>query len=56
MTSLRRLAGGYVTVDGDVVSLEAPPDRILREVRKASSKLPAAFKTPPISAPTADES
>ncbi len=44
MESLRRLAGGYVTIDGDIVSLEAPPDRILREVRYVSNKLPEQFR------------
>lgn len=44
MQSLRRLAGGYITIDSDVVSLEAPPDRILREVRHVSNRLPEEFR------------
>jgi Histidine kinase-, DNA gyrase B-, and HSP90-like ATPase len=43
MMGVRRLAGGFVTIDGDVVSLEAPPQKILSELRRASSKLPEAF-------------
>jgi hypothetical protein len=39
MASVRRLAGGLVTIAGDVVSLEAPPDRILRELRAATSQV-----------------
>ena len=44
MQSLRRLAGGFVTIENDVVSLEAPPDRILREVRRVAVKLPDIFR------------
>lgn len=44
LQSLKRLAGGYITIDGDVVSLEAPPERILREVRYVSAKLPEQFR------------
>ena len=42
--SVRRLTGGYVTIDGDVVSLEVPPDKILKEIRKISHKVPIALR------------
>lgn len=44
MQTLRRLAGGYVTVENDVVSLEAPPQRILQEIRNVSHRLPSQFQ------------
>jgi len=40
MEAVRRLAGGYVTIEGDVVRLETSPERILRTIRRVSSKLP----------------
>jgi len=44
LTSLRRLAGGYVTIHEDVISLEAAPERILQEVRITSKQLPEQFR------------
>lgn len=44
LTSLRRLAGGYVSINNDVVSLEAAPVRILNEIRKTSKELPEQFR------------
>ena len=41
MEAVRRLAGGYVTIEGDVVRLETNPEKILRTIRRVSSKLPA---------------
>jgi hypothetical protein len=42
--SVRRLAGGYVTVSGDIVSLEAPPEKILEQVRLQGKKLPSKIR------------
>ena len=44
LQSLRRLAGGYISIDGDVVCLEAPPMRIMHEIRVVSAKLPEQFR------------
>ncbi len=44
LTSLRRLAGGYVSIHNDVVTLEVAPERILQEVRKTSKQLPEQFR------------
>jgi hypothetical protein len=46
MQSVRRLAGGYVTIEGERVTLEAPPERILRELRLQTKKLPEEFAPP----------
>jgi hypothetical protein len=46
MTTVKRLAPQYVTLDGDVVYLEVPPDRILREVRGHVQKLPVDYRPP----------
>jgi hypothetical protein len=46
MLSVRRLAGGYVTIEGERVTLEAPPERILRELRLQTKKLPEEFAPP----------
>lgn len=43
LQSVRRLAGGYVTIEGERVTLEAPPERILRELRLQTKKLPEEF-------------
>lgn len=43
LESVRRLAGGYLTFEGEVVSLEVPPATILREVRVQTSTLPEIF-------------
>lgn len=40
MEAVRRLAGGYVTIQGDVVRLEINPEKILKTIRRLSSKLP----------------
>ena len=40
LESVRRLTGGYVSIDGDIVSLEVPPEKILSEIRRISHKVP----------------
>lgn len=42
--SARRLAGGYITITGDVIALEAPPEKILNTLRLAAQQLPTGFK------------
>ena len=42
--SVRRLAGGYISVAGDIVSLEAPPEKILEQVRLQGKKLPSKLR------------
>ena len=44
LTSLQRLAGSYITIEGDKVWLEAPPERILREVRGLKQQLPPDYR------------
>ncbi len=44
MQSARRLAGGYISIDGDVVALEAPPEKVLRQLHVQIRKLPADFR------------
>lgn len=40
MQSVRRMAGGFVSIQGEVVSLEAPPEKILGVIRVHTSRLP----------------
>ncbi len=42
--SAATLVGGYMNVIGDVVTLDAPPDKILSEIRRQSDNLPAKFR------------
>ncbi|HXM20274.1 MAG TPA: ATP-binding protein [Terriglobales bacterium] len=44
VNSAAMLAGGYMNVVGDVVTLDAPPDKILSEIRRQSDNLPAKFR------------
>ena len=44
MEAVRRLAGGYVTIQGDVVRLEINPEKILRTIRRLSTKLPVRLQ------------
>ncbi len=44
LTSIQRLAGSYITIQDDKVWLEAPPERILREVRGLKQQLPPDFR------------
>ena len=46
MGSVKRFAPQYVTLDGDVVYLEVPPDRIVREIRGHVQKLPVEYRPP----------
>ena len=44
MASVKRFAPQYVTLDGDVVYLEVPPERIIREVRGHVQKMPVDYR------------
>jgi hypothetical protein len=44
MASVKRFAPQYITLDGDVVYLEVPPERIIREVRLHVQKLPIQYR------------
>jgi len=44
MASVKRFAPQYVTLDGDVVYLEVPPERIIREVRGHVQKMPVEYR------------
>jgi hypothetical protein len=44
MESVKRFAPQYVTIDGDVVYLEVPPERIIREVRGHVHKMPVEYR------------
>jgi hypothetical protein len=45
MASVKRFAPQFVTLDGDVVYLEAPPERIIREVRGHIQKIPVEYRS-----------
>lgn len=44
INSAAMLAGGYMNVVGDVVTLDAPPDKVLFEIRRQSDNLPSRFR------------
>jgi hypothetical protein len=44
MESVKRFAPQFVTLERDVVYLEAPPDRIIREVRGHVPKIPVEYR------------
>ncbi len=44
MASVKRFAPQYVSLDGDVVYLEVPPDRIIREIRGHVQKIPVDYR------------
>ena len=46
MASVKRFAPQYISLDGDVVYLEVPPDRIIREIRGHMPKIPVAYRPP----------
>jgi hypothetical protein len=53
VATLERFAPNYVTVEGDVVTLETTPERIKREVLGAYKQLPTGYEPPRVvKAPT----
>jgi hypothetical protein len=44
MASVKRFVPQYITLDGDVVYLEASPDRIVREIRGHVQRLPVDYR------------